>query len=79
MFNYQRAKFFPLPEYDLSREKVKVTITGEVLDIKYAAVLARNGDLSLEDIILLDKVQKKKPLSKLEAEYLKKKKLIEIK
>ncbi len=77
MFNYQRVKFFPLPEYDLSNERVKVAIVGEVLDLKYAAVLARNKDLSLEDIILLDKVQKNKAITKIEANYLKKKKLIE--
>lgn len=77
MFNYQRMKFFPLPEYDLSNEKVKVTIVGKVLDLKYAAVLARHKDLSLEDIILLDKVQKKQLITKEEAAYLKDKKLIE--
>ena len=77
MFNYQRMKFFPLPEYDLSNERVKVTIVGKVLDIKYAAVLARNKDLSLEDIMLLDKIQKKQLITKEEASYLKDKKLIE--
>ncbi|MFZ1986442.1 MAG: RNA-binding domain-containing protein, partial [Desulfatitalea sp.] len=29
MFNYQRARFFPMPEYELSRERVKVTIIGK--------------------------------------------------
>lgn len=77
MFNYQRMKFFPLPEYDLSNERVKVTIVGKVLDIKYASVLARNKDLSLEDIMLLDKIQKNQFITKEEATYLKGKKLIE--
>jgi ATP-dependent DNA helicase RecG len=77
MFNFQREKFFPLPEYDLSGGKVKVTIVGKVLDMKYANVLARNKDLLLQDIILLDKVQKKQPIIKEEALYLKGKKLIE--
>ena len=40
LFNIQRNKFFPLPEYDLSDHKVKVTITGKVLDLNYARKLA---------------------------------------
>src|ERR1035437_765917 len=77
MFNYQRTRFFPMPEYDLSGEKVKVTIIGKVLDMEYAQVLAKNSDLSLDEIIMLDKVQKKKPLTLEEASYLRAMKLIE--
>ena len=66
-----------MPEYDLSGDKVKVTIIGKVLDMDYARVLAKNSDLSLDEIIMLDKVQKKKPLTLDEARYLKTKKLIE--
>ncbi|OGP53245.1 MAG: transcriptional regulator [Elusimicrobia bacterium GWB2_63_22] len=77
MFNFQRQRFFPMPDYDLSGNKVKVTITGKVLDIDYARLLAGNAELSLEEIILLDKVQKKRPLSKAEEKHLKARKLIE--
>lgn len=77
MFNFQRVRFFPLPDYDLSGGKVKVTITGNVLDVDYANLLARNQDLSLEEIIMLDKVQKKIPISKSEEKHLKSKHLIE--
>jgi ATP-dependent DNA helicase RecG len=77
MFNFQRQRFFPLPDYDLSEKRVKVTITGKVLDIEYARILARNLELSLEEIMLLDKVQKKIPLSKAEEKHLKARKLIE--
>ena len=77
MFYYQRQRFFPLPEYDLSDNKVKVTITGKVIDSEFANVLAKNINLSLEDIFLLDKVQKKKKLSDIEFNYLKKKTFIE--
>lgn len=77
MFNFQRKRFFPLPDYDLSEKRVKVTITGKVLDIDYARILARNLELSLEEIMLLDKVQKKIPLSKAEGKHLKARKLIE--
>lgn len=77
MFNFQRARFFPLPEYDFSDNKVKVTITGKVLDMDYANVLARDNELTLEEIIMLDKVQKRKPLNELENKHLRKKGLIE--
>jgi ATP-dependent DNA helicase RecG len=77
MFNFQRQRFFPMPDYDLSGNKVRVTIAGKVLDIDYARLLARNSELSLEEIILLDKVQKKHPLSKAEEKHLKARKLIE--
>jgi ATP-dependent DNA helicase RecG len=58
MFNLQRKKLFPLPEYNISKDKVSVTIIGKVLDINYARKLARIPNLSLIDIMLLDKVQK---------------------
>ena len=59
MFNYQRKKFFPMPEYDFSKGKVKVTIIGKVLDINYAKTLIQHPELSLQEIMMLDKVQKK--------------------
>jgi ATP-dependent DNA helicase RecG len=77
MFNYQRARFFPMPEYDLSRERVKVTVIGKILDFDFARVLAAKRDLDLDDIIALDKVQKKKALSGDESKRLKAKGLIE--
>lgn len=77
MFNYQRARFFPMPEYELSKEKVKVTIIGKVLDLDFARVLAKKRNLDLDDIIALDKVQKKKALSDSECKRLKGKGLIE--
>lgn len=77
MFNYQRERFFPMPEYDLSEDRVKVTVIGKVLDIDYARMLAKKLDLSLDEIIMLDKVQKKKKLTQVEEKILKSKKLIE--
>ena len=62
MFSIQRKKLFPLPTYDLSNDSVKVEIFGKVMDINYAKILAKNIGLSLNDIILLDNVQKKKTI-----------------
>jgi ATP-dependent DNA helicase RecG len=77
MFNYQRARYFPMPEYELSRERVKVTIIGKVLDPDFARVLAQKRELDLFDIMALDKVQKKKALTVTERKRLKAKRLIE--
>lgn len=77
IFNFQRARYFPLPDYDLSEEKVKMSISGKILDMDYARLLAQNKDLSLEEIMMLDKVQKKNPLTAFEEKHLKSKKLIE--
>ena len=60
-----------MPEYDLSGGKVKVTVIGKVLDLDFARVLARNPNLSLEQIIALDKVQKRKKLADEEIKNLK--------
>ncbi len=77
MFFIQKNKFFPLPEYEIKDKTVKVTITGKVLDMKYARKLAQMPNLKLEEIILLDKVQKWKHLEPHEIKCLKLKNLIE--
>ena len=77
MFHFQRVRFFPLPEYDLSNEKVKVTILGKILDMNYARLLAQYINLTLDEIIMLDKVQKKKALTSFEEKHLRQKQLIE--
>jgi len=77
MFVLQKNKFFPLPEYDFSSCKVKVQIIGKIIDENYARKLAQFDELSLEEIILLDKVAKHKLLLDSEIKVLRKKKLIE--
>lgn len=77
MFLNQRARLFPMPEYDFSNEMVKVEIIGKVIDEEFAKLLTRNNTLSLADIIMLDKVQKRKMLADDEISYLRKKKYIE--
>lgn len=77
MFSIQRQKFFPLPEYDLSHQKVIVTFIGKIIDPNYAHILAEMPDLSLSAIILLDKVAKKKPITDEEVKVLKNNNLIE--
>lgn len=77
MFEAQRARFFPMPEYELGGNLVKMTLYGRILEINFARLLAQNPSLSLKDIFLLDKVQKKRSLSDTEVKYLKAKGYIE--
>lgn len=77
MFIIQKKRFFPLPEYELDNNRVQVTITGRVVDIAYARKLAEYPDLTLEDILLMDRVQKSKPLTDEQAKHLKAQGLIE--
>ena len=77
MFLIQKKRYFPLPEYELQDNRVQVTITGRVVDMAYARKLAEYPDLTLEDILLLDRVQKRKPLTDDQAKHLKALGLIE--
>jgi ATP-dependent DNA helicase RecG len=77
LFLFQRQRFFPMPDYDLSGNRVQLTLTGKVLDMDYARQLARDGGLNLQDIIALDKVQKRLALNADEERRLKSRGLIE--
>ena len=78
VFTLQRNRFFPMPDYDLSNpRRVRVRLSGKILDENYTRLLISKTNLSLIDIIALDKVQKKKPLSSTEFSRLKKASLIE--
>lgn len=60
MFNEQRLRHFPMPDYDIDllNKEVGVTIYGNTINEKYTQLLKHNDTLSLEDCILLDAVQK---------------------
>jgi ATP-dependent DNA helicase RecG len=77
MFLIQKKRYFPMPEYELDNNRVQVIITGRVVDMAYARKLAEYPDLTLEDILLLDRVQKNKPLTDEQAKYLRSQRLIE--
>jgi ATP-dependent DNA helicase RecG len=60
MFEKQRERFFPMPDYDFSKQKtVLLRIEGKILDKNYSQLL-RNRQLNLMTVIWLDKVQKHK-------------------
>jgi len=78
IFNIQRNRYFPLPDYDLSiLQKVAVTVYGKVLDDNYTRLLFDCEDLTLETVFLLDRVQKRMPLEKEQYQALKKLGVIE--
>ncbi len=77
MFLAQRRRFFPMPDYDLSNGRVEATLIGKVLDLNYARLLASDESLSLEEIMLLDQVQKQLPLDDDQIRLLRSKGLIE--
>jgi len=82
MFETQRERFFPLPDYalDVAEQgypRVEVSISGQVLDVKYTLALMKRSDLELRQVLLLDRVQKRRALSADEARELKSLSLIE--
>lgn len=77
LFLKQSERYFPLPDYDLSGGRVKVTIEGNVKDENFAKILAANPNLELADIVLLDKVQKRKPIADESIKHLRNKHFVE--
>ena len=82
MFQTQRDRFFPLPDYridenELGKPRVEVMIPGQVLDMKYTQLLMKRADLELRQVLLLDRVQKKRALPAEDIRELRKLKLIE--
>ncbi len=78
MMEGQRKRFFPLPEYDLSHpSSVRMTLPGTILDVAYSRLLIQKTDLPLEDVVALDRVQKRLPLDDKMVRHLKRAGLIE--
>jgi ATP-dependent DNA helicase RecG len=77
MFITQRNRFFPLPTYNISNEtKTEVTIHGEIINDNYSYILFAHPELSLDDVIALDKAQKKITINEMETARLRELKLI---
>ena len=79
MFETQRRRSFPLPDYDLVNEPgfVAVTLNGRILDERYTRLLMERTDLNLEQVMLLDRVQKGLSIEKSEHRSLKNAGLVE--
>lgn len=78
MFEGQRRRYFPLPDYDLNNpEEVKVTIYGHIIDLAYSRLLIQKTGLPLIEIMGLDRVQKGLPVDVEMLKRLRKAKLVE--
>jgi len=78
MFESQRKRFLPMPEYDNSeKEKVVLHMPGVVIDKDYSLMLMENSDLTLTQAYLLDQVQRKKPINDNAVQMLRKMHLVE--
>lgn len=82
MFDKQRERFFPLPDFVLEPTvqglpRVEVSITRQLLDMKYTRMLMKRADLTLAQVVLLDRVQKQRSLLPAAAKKMKTLKLIE--
>ncbi|MBY0362235.1 MAG: putative DNA binding domain-containing protein [Phreatobacter sp.] len=64
IFRRQRQRFFPLPDFDLSAPQVvRLTIHGRVVDPAYSLLLMQQTGLPLADVLALDRVQKRLPIT----------------
>ena len=78
VYQIQRDKCFPLPTYDLNTlNRVRVIVYGKILDKNYTQLLHSNGELDIQTVFLLDKVQKGQTISKESFKRLKRQGLVE--
>lgn len=78
IYKIQRDKNFPLPSYDLDAvNRVQVTVYGKILDKNYTQLLHANTGLDMLTVFLLDRIQKKQPITREAFQRLKRQKLVE--
>lgn len=78
MFQSQKDRFLPMPDYNLSTtNEVVLNMPGDVIDENYSLMLLANQSLTLTDAMLLDQVQKGHPINKKAVDMLRKRNLIE--
>jgi len=78
MYVGQAKRYFPMPDYITTDNSVEMTMYGRVVDVAYTTLLVRKGsDLKLDDILLLDRVQKGIAIPKDAVAHLRRKGLVE--
>jgi len=74
----QARRFFPMPDFDLSESNaVKLRIHGKIVDPAYSRMLIQKTNLPLDQVLALDRVQKRLPLSDDMIKHLRRQGLIE--
>lgn len=78
MNHSQASRCLPLFDYDFSDPcEVRLTIYGTVVDESYTRTLMAHSDLPFEDVLVLDRVQKSRPISDAALRRLRRKGLVE--
>lgn len=78
IYERQRQRFFPLPDYDLDNTNmVRLTIHGRIVDPAYSRLLMQRTGLNLIDVLALDRVQKKLSITNEAIKHLRRNNLIE--
>lgn len=79
IFNEQRRRYFPMPDYEIDNDKreVAVRLYGNAINQKYTTLLKEKKELTLEDCILLDAVQKGHRINETDAQNLLNRGLVE--
>lgn len=78
MFQSQKDRYLPMPDYDLSTSnEVVLNLPGTIIDKNYSLMLLANQNLTLTDAVLLDQVQKGHSIGSEAIAMLRKRKLIE--
>jgi len=78
IYQRQRQRFFPLPDYDLSEaDVVRLIIHGRVVDPAYSRLLMKETGLPLVDVLALDRIQKRLPVAEDALRHLRRRNLVE--
>lgn len=77
IYQRQRKRFFPLPDFDLTDDMVRLTIHGRIVDPAYSRLLMQRTGLDLVDVLALDRVQKGLPITDDAIRHLRRNRLIE--
>lgn len=77
IFLSQRNRSLPMPDYVTTPNDTELHMPGTVIDENYSLMLIERKDLTLEETVLLDKVQKGEKISDEALAMLRKSKLVE--
>lgn len=78
MFKGQANRYLPLPDFDLSEKgHVKLRIQGRFIDENYSRALLTHADMSWEDVLALDSIQKGRPPDEARVHALRRQGLVE--
>ena len=78
IFLSQRKRYLPMPEYDKTdKDKVVLHMPGAVINPDYSILLFENADINLTEAYLLDRVQRREPITDDGMDLLRRKKLVE--